>query len=124
VVSGKAVCNTKTARLDGTLVRAYSAHHNPFEYYPQSANPHHLPPTSTVMIGRTDQANHQYDLSDFWKAAFSGNLPAVCFLKAPRAQEGHASYSTPLDEQVFIVDTLNKLQSLPEWRETRDRRLR
>jgi phospholipase C len=118
VVNSKAVCNTRTTRLDGTPVRAYSAHHEPFEYYAQSANPHHLPPTSRAMIGQTDQANHQYDLSDFWKAAFSGNLPAVSFLKAPRAQDGHPGYSTPLDEQVFIVDTLNELQSLPEWKET------
>jgi len=118
VVNGKAVCNTHTNRLDGTPVKAYSAHHNPFEYYPLSANPHHLPPTSPAMIGHTDQANHQYDLSDFWKAAFSGNLPAVSFLKAPRAHDGHPGYSTPLDEQVLIVDTLNKLQSLPDWRET------
>ncbi|HEX2710853.1 MAG TPA: alkaline phosphatase family protein, partial [Candidatus Acidoferrales bacterium] len=71
VVNGKAVCNSKTTRLDGTQVRAYSAHHEPFQYYPQTANPHHLPPTSTAMIGHTDQANHQYDLTDFWKAAFA-----------------------------------------------------
>ena len=41
------------------------------------------------MIGYTDQANHQYDLSSFWIAADSGNLPAVSYLKAPRFQDGH-----------------------------------
>jgi phospholipase C len=116
--TGKALCNAFTTRLDGTVVHAYSPHHEPFQYYKSTSNPHHLPPTSVAMIGYTDQANHQYDLSDFWNAAFSGNLPAVTFLKANRAQDGHANNSTPLDEQVFIVDTLNKLQSLQEWKET------
>jgi phospholipase C len=67
------------------------------------------------MIGHTDQANHQYDLSDFWDAAQSGNLPAVSFLKAPGFQDGHAGYSDPLAEQAFLVDTVNRLQKLPEW---------
>ncbi|MBV9609425.1 MAG: phospholipase, partial [Acidobacteria bacterium] len=113
--NGKAVCGLQTARLDGTLEKAYSAHHEPFQYYASTSNPHHLPPTSIGMIGRSDQANHQYDIEDFWDAAFSGNLPAVSFLKAVRAQDGHAHNSSPLDEQVFIVETLNKLQSLSEW---------
>jgi phospholipase C len=115
--NGKAVCATQTARLDGTLVTAYSAHHDPFQYYSQSANPHHLPPTSVAAIGHTDQANHQYDLSEFWAAALADNLPAVSLLKANRAQDGHANNSTPLDEQVFLTETLNKLQSLAEWSE-------
>ena len=117
-VSGKAQCNASTTRLDGTVVHAYSPHHEPFQYYKSTSNQKHLPPTSVSMIGFTDQANHQYDLSDFWNAAFSGNLPAVSFLKANRAQDGHANNSTPLDEQVFLVDTINKLQSLSEWKET------
>ena len=70
------------------------------------------------MIGRTDQANHQYDLSDFFKAALAGNLPAVSFLKAKKAEDGHAGYSSPLDEQLFLVNTINFLQSLSEWNET------
>jgi|SRR5581483_7290103 len=115
---GKAVCGLTTVRVDGTMQKAYSAHHEPFQYYASTSNPHHLPPSSIFMIGRTDQANHQYDIEDFWDAAFSGNLPAVSFLKAPRGQDGHASNSSPLDEQVFIVDTLNRLQSLNEWGET------
>ena len=62
----------------------YSPHHEPFQYFASTANPHHLPPSSPSMIGQTDQANHQYDLSYFWIAADSGrNLPAVSYLKAP-----------------------------------------
>ena len=43
----------------------YSPHHEPFQYYKSTANPNHLPPSSEAAIGHTDQANHQYDLSDF-----------------------------------------------------------
>jgi len=110
-----ALCGSKTANLGGTLQKDYSAHHEPFEYYQSTSNPHHLPPTSVAMIGQTDQANHQYDLTDFWNAANSGNLPAVSFLKAKRSQDGHAGYSSPLDEQVFLVNTINALQQLPQW---------
>ncbi len=110
-----AVCGASTPRLDGTPEKDYSAHHEPFQYFAQTANPHHLPPSSVNMIGLTDQANHQYDLQDFWDAATAGNMPAVSFLKAKRGQDGHAGYSSPLDEQGFLVDTINKLQALPQW---------
>ena len=45
----------------------------------------------------------------------SGNFPAVSYLKAPGYQDGHAGYSTPLDEQNFIVQVINFLQQQPEW---------
>lgn len=96
----------------------YSPHHEPFQYFASTANPHHLPPTSVAMIGHQDQANHQYDLSRFWQAADAGNLPAVSFLKAPAYQDGHAGYSDPLDEQTFLVNTINHLESLPSWQST------
>jgi len=42
----------------------------PFQYYNSTANPHHLPPASTALIGhKSDQANHQYDLMNFWNSA-------------------------------------------------------
>jgi phospholipase C len=113
-----AKCATTTNRLDGTPETAYSAHHNPFEYYASTANIHHTPPASLSEIGNNGPANHQYDLSYFQKAALAGNLPAVSYLKANRAQDGHPNNSSPLDEQDFIVNTLNFLQSLPEWSET------
>jgi len=96
----------------------YIPHHEPFQYYASTANPHHLPPTSVDKIGQTDQANHQYDLSDFWAAADAGHLPAVSFLKAPGYQDGHPQYSDPLDEQQFLVESINRLQKLPEWKDT------
>ncbi len=114
--SSKAVCGATSTNLSGAVVSDYSAHHEPFQYYASTSNPHHLPPTSIAMIGYTDQANHQYDLTDFWAAAQSGHLPAVSFLKAKKSQDGHAGYSSPLDEQVFIVKTINALERLPQWK--------
>jgi phospholipase C len=96
----------------------YIAHHEPFQYYASTANPNHLPPTSLSMIGKTDQANHQYDLTDFWAAVNNGTMPAVSYLKAAGYQDGHAGYSDPLDEQTFLVDTLNKLQQTEAWENT------
>jgi phospholipase C len=95
----------------------YIPHHEPFQYYPSTANPHHLPPSSIDTIGQTDSANHQYDLSDFWAAADAGRVPSVSFLKAPGYQDGHPEYSDPLDEQQFLVETINRLQKLPDWKD-------
>jgi phospholipase C len=67
--------------------------------------------------GQTDQAKHLYDLAWFWQAAAAGNLPAVSFLKAPAYQNGHPGNSNPLDEQEFIVRTVNRLQRLPQWKD-------
>jgi phospholipase C len=118
VVGGKAVCGATSTNVAGATVTDYIPHHQPFQYYQSTANPHHLPPTSVAMIGHADQANHQYDLSDFWKAAEAGNQPAVSYLKAKAFQDGHAGYSDPLDEQTFLVETINHLQRLPTWRDT------
>jgi len=116
--NGTAVCATTTSRLDGAPETAYSAHHNPFEYYASTANIHHTPPTGLSEIGHGGPANHMYDLSWFAQAAMAGDLPAVSYLKANRAQDGHPANSSPLDEQKFIVDTVNLLESLPTWRQT------
>jgi phospholipase C len=113
-----AQCKTTTNRLDGTPETAYSPHHNPFQYYASTSNPHHVPPASMSEIGHDGQANHQYDLSLFQKSALANGLPAVTYLKANRAQDGHPSNSSPLDEQLFLTTTINFLQSLPEWDET------
>ena len=115
---GTATCGTTHTNIVGTPVTDYIPHHEPFQYYASTSNPDHLPPTSPAKIGWTDQAKHQYDLSDFWTALADHNLPAVSYLKAPAYQDGHAGYSDPLDEQTFLVDTLNKLQSAPEWKST------
>lgn len=110
--------SAKHVNVGGQSFSDYSPHHEPFQYYKSTANPAHLPPTSVSMIGKQDQANHQYDMTDFWSATDNGNMPAVSFLKAPMYQDGHAGYSDPLDEQKFLVDTINHLQKLPEWKDT------
>lgn len=114
-----------TTTFDGNLailhpVRTdYNAHHSPFQYYASTRNPHHLPPTSVATIGKTDQANHQYDLLDFFAAVKHGNMPAVSFLKAINRDDGHpGGESDPLAEQRFLSQTLNILQTSPEWAET------
>jgi phospholipase C len=122
VSNGLAVCAAHHSGVAGddavTTVGDYIPHHEPFEYYSQSANQHHLPPSSPSKIGQTDQANHQYDLADFWTAFNEGSLPAVSFLKAAAYQDGHAAYSSPEDEQNFLVETINRLQESKEWPET------
>jgi phospholipase C len=108
-------CSQSHANKAGVVSKDYIPHHEPFQYYASTANPGHLPPTSVAMIGRSDQANHQYDLSDFWAAVDAENLPAVSFLKAAAYQDGHAGYSDPLDEQEFLVSTVNRLERSRYW---------
>jgi phospholipase C len=91
---------------------------DPFQFYQSTANPNHLPPSSPQMIGHTDEANHQYDLTDFWTAVDSNNLPSVSYLKPPAGWSGHPGASSPLDEQQWIVNTINGLEASPEWKNT------
>jgi phospholipase C len=97
----------------------YNPHHSPFQYYASTRNPHHLPPSSVAAIGHADQANHQYDLLDFYAALAAGNLPAVSFLKGVNRDDGHpGGESDPLAEQRFLVQTINLIQASPFWANT------
>jgi phospholipase C len=118
--NGTTGCNrSTTSTVTNVKKKDYIPHHQPFEYYPSTANLAHTRPTSVAMIGQQgDAANHQYDINDFFAAVSAGNFPAVSFLKASGYQDGHSGYSDPLDEQTFIVDTLNFLMNLPEWKDT------
>ena len=105
--------------ISGKVIPDYIPHHEPFQYYPSTANPTHARPSSVQSIGHSgDAANHQYDVRDFFDAVKAGNFPAVSFLKAPGYQDGHAGSSNPLDEQTFLVHVMNLLQSTPEWKDT------
>ncbi len=115
---GAATCGVSHANEAGVVSKDYIPHHEPFQFYKSTQNPQHLPPTSVDMIGQTDQANHQYDLTDFWAAVDNGTMPAVSFLKAPAYQDGHAGYSDPLDEQQFVVQTINRLEQTQYWHDT------
>ncbi len=125
----------------------YIPHHEPFQFYASTANPHHLTiPTDgagqdTVAgleeIGTDTQSyvkgtpqfntpNHQYDTSDFDQlvAAIGDGelspsaLPNVSFLKAPGYQDGHPGYSDPADEQAFVTKEIDSLMRTPDWRST------
>jgi phospholipase C len=116
---GSTGCNrSHTSSVVNAKKGDYIPHHEPFQYFASTANPTHARPSSVAMIGRTDAANHQYDIADFFAAIRVGNFPAVSFLKAAGYQDGHAGYSSPLDEQTFIVGVVNALQRLPQWTST------
>jgi len=100
-----------------TCVTEEDPHYTPFQYFASTLNPHHLPPSSVAAIGYSDQAKHQYALTDFWNAVAAGNLPAVSFLKAPADETGHPSTSSPLAEQTFLVTTIDQLEKSPQWKD-------
>jgi phospholipase C len=103
--NGVATCNS-----------LYNPHYAPFNYYPSTSNPHHTPRSSVAAIGTSvDVANHNYDLSDLWDAIDAHNLPAVTFIKAASPNTGHPMDSTPLAEQAFLVNTINRLMQSPYW---------
>jgi phospholipase C len=135
VAFGANLSNIPTSDPYGTK-DDYIAHHEPFEYYASTANPHHLAPTSVSAIGRDtqsyvrgvpqfDTANHNYDTSDFDALvqavddhAPNTDLPALSFIKAPGYEDGHAAYSDPKDEQAFVVHIVNELEQSPDWSST------
>jgi len=71
-----------------TTVGDYIPYHEPFEYFAQTTNQHHLRPSSVAKIGQTDQANHQYDTTDFFDALKAGHLPAVSYVKRAPTRTG------------------------------------
>lgn len=114
--SGGSTPITSTQCSNTPTGNTYNSHYSPFQYYESTSNQHHLSPSSAAAIGTSsDQANHNYSLVDFQNAIKAGNLPAVTFLKAPTTETGHPANSTPLEEQTFLVDTINMLQQTPFW---------
>ena len=116
--NGTTGCARSTASAFTGTSADYIPHHAFFQYYASTINPMHTRPASIFEIGHDGPANHQYDVNDLSAALQHGNLPAVSFVKASAYQDGHAGYSDPLDEQVFIVNLLNALQASPEWEST------
>jgi phospholipase C len=134
---GAGIGGTGTGSTNYGSKNDYIPHHEPFQYYASTANPHHLPPASLSAIGtdtqsfaggvaQFDTANHNYDMSDFNSLVGAitrgyvspDRLPAVSFLKAPGYQDGHAGYSDPIDEQQFVAQEINALQQTPDWSST------
>ncbi len=118
MTAGVAACNAASNGLPPVPETDYVPHHNPFEYFADTANQHHLPPTDDSKIGETDQANHQYDLSLFFTALNEGRLPSVSFLKAKAVQNGHPGNSDPLDEQVWLATAINAIANSQYWKDT------
>ncbi|MEO7035055.1 MAG: alkaline phosphatase family protein, partial [Polyangiaceae bacterium] len=118
--------SSTTVAQPPTTSADYIPHHQPFQYYKSTANTNHARPSSVAAIGHTleadgvtkDPANHQYDSHDFFDAINAGNFPAVSYLKAAGFQDGHGGYSTPVDEQNFIVSVVNAVKASPEWDST------
>ena len=110
----------------GANIIDYIPHHNWFQYYASTANPHHARPSSVAAIGYTfeadgktrDPANHEYGLKDFYDAVKEGNFPSVAYIKMPAYQDGHAGYSDPLDEQKGTAALINFLMQRPDWKST------
>jgi len=124
-----AACASTHNNIGGLTETDYSPHHDPFQYYASTANPHHLAGTPGVAIGANDPqhqnsdgsytgANHQYDLSVFENAIANDTIPAVSYLKADSYQDGHPGNSDPIDEQHFYTRIINALEKSPEWKDT------
>jgi phospholipase C len=125
--NGSSGCGRSTVSpVIGAAIPDYIPHHIWTQYFQSTANPNHLPPTSTKAIGYTmvpgtkkvDPANHNYDLDDFFTAVGSGNFPAVSFIKMAAFQDSHPGNSDPLDEQTGVVNLINFLQEQPDWEST------
>jgi phospholipase C len=115
--NGTTGCTRSSAGLAGTT-NDYIPHHSFFNYWASTSNGAHTRPASISEIGGPGPANHQYDLQDFYAAVAEGNFPAVNFIKAQAYQDGHAGYSDPLDEQTFVIDLINFLETQPTWSST------
>jgi phospholipase C len=116
---GGAVCNASHTNLVGVSVRDYSANQEPFQYYDATRNAAHTAPASASLIGHDEAGvNHQYDLEDFQTVLATGDVPAVSFLKPPASQDGRPGNSGPLDEQRFLVNTINAIQASSVWPDT------
>jgi phospholipase C len=111
---------TTLSAVTGVTESDYIPHHQPFQYYASTQNLAHTRPTSVKSIGVPNDkvAHNQYDIHDFFDAVSAGNFPAVSYLKAPGYEDGHAGYSDPLDEQNFVVTTINFLEQQRDWDST------
>jgi hypothetical protein len=87
------VCGQEHKNVGGEEEADYSAHHDPFQFYASTANPHHVAPASETEVGHNGQANHQYDESYFHDSLKDGNLPSVSFVK--QASTRTATPATP-----------------------------
>ncbi|HXQ26543.1 MAG TPA: alkaline phosphatase family protein [Candidatus Acidoferrales bacterium] len=117
-MGGFANCAASHTGITGLTTTDYIPHHAWFQYFQSTLNANHVGPSSDAMIGKSDQANHEYDLSKFFVALQNHNLPAVSYVKAIAIEDGHAGYSDPIDEQFFLVNTINAIIQAGYWKDT------
>ena len=83
VTAGKAMCATAHNGERRNRNGDYIPHHEPFQYYASTSNPHHLPPTS---VGhdrtRPTRPTTNTTCATSWTPLHAGNMPAVSYLKA------------------------------------------
>jgi phospholipase C len=100
----------------------YSAHHNPFQYFTSTADPTHAWAWNPRMnLPQPDR--HQRDLQVFY-AALSGSpiggvvprLPQISWVKATKPMDGHPGYSSPVADDAFVGDLVNRVQTSKYWR--------
>jgi phospholipase C len=124
--NGSTGCSRSTvATAVGAATADYIPHHNWFQYFISTSNPTHARPASLVDIGfsydhtgAADPANHEYDLNDFYSAVAAGDFPSVSYIKLIAAQDAHAGYSDPIDEQQGVVQLVDFLEKQKDWKNT------
>ena len=57
-------------------------------------------------------------MADFWTAADAGRPAGSLVHQGPGVRERPSGQLHPLDEQQFLVNTINRIQSLPTWPST------
>ncbi len=102
IANGKWLCSYNGVILtnNNTQQNDYYPDVEPFQYYNSTANPHHLSPTSVAMVGNGDQANHQYNLSMFWRAVKVAIYLQLVFSRPPHSK---------VDIQDFLIHLMNRL---------------
>ncbi len=84
----------------------YDAHHNPFQYFSDTADLDH------------SGTENQHDLAEFFAALEGNTLPQVAYVKAERPRNEHPGYSSIAGGRDFVVRTLNAIMDSDAWDRT------
>ena len=72
-----AVCGSNHKNVGGATVTDYIPHHEPFQYYPQTANPNHMPPATVTRSGTAPDPARPIT-STIWSTSGQRQTPARC----------------------------------------------
>lgn len=84
----------------------FQFHHQPFVYFKSFAD------------GTEAKATHLKDETDFLKAATTGTLPAVSFVKPIGALNEHPGYAALVDGENHVVELIDAVRRGPNWKDT------